>query len=252
MTMTVRRQSYQKSGGVCVPLKAGVAQGRWSWHSVPSFGASWCVVLLLLSQAARAQEASVEVLHEFNPFLRGANPQAALVQGTDGSFYGTTAGGGASEHGTIFKLDSTGVFTTLHHFQGSDGANPQASLTPGEGGSFYGTTYGGGAGNGGTIFRLRVGGMRLPGDCNADGSRNLSDAVCLVGFLSLGAPQSLPCGSGLPEDGANLHLLDHNGDLRLDLADPVALLSFLFVRGPPPGAGLDCVAIPGCSAACPR
>jgi uncharacterized repeat protein (TIGR03803 family) len=34
----------------------------------------------------------------------GAGPEAALVQGTDGNFYGTTYGGGANNYGTVFSL----------------------------------------------------------------------------------------------------------------------------------------------------
>ena len=34
----------------------------------------------------------------------GASPQAALVQSVDGSFYGTTAQGGANGYGTVFRL----------------------------------------------------------------------------------------------------------------------------------------------------
>jgi uncharacterized repeat protein (TIGR03803 family) len=34
----------------------------------------------------------------------GENPQAGLVQATDGSFYGTTGGGGAYNFGTVFSL----------------------------------------------------------------------------------------------------------------------------------------------------
>ncbi len=34
----------------------------------------------------------------------GANPNAALVQGSDGSFYGTTYTGGANGYGTVFRL----------------------------------------------------------------------------------------------------------------------------------------------------
>jgi len=101
------------------------------------------------------------------------------------------------------------------------------------------------------VFRFRVDlGPRLPGDCNSDGRLDISDAVCLLGFLFLGAPPSLPCGSGLPGDDANLQLLDHNADRKLDLSDPISLLGFLFLGGPPPSAGQHCIAIPGCLAAC--
>ena len=34
----------------------------------------------------------------------GAQPYAGLVQGSDGNFYGTTAGGGAYNVGTVFRL----------------------------------------------------------------------------------------------------------------------------------------------------
>src|SRR2546427_11118527 len=88
--------------------------------------ASSCVVLLLLLEVARAQEAAFEVLHEFNPATGGRFPTGALVQAY-GSLYGTTKQGGASDLGTIFKLDSKGVLTILRSFQGSDGANLTAS-----------------------------------------------------------------------------------------------------------------------------
>ena len=34
----------------------------------------------------------------------GADPNAGLVQGSDGNFYGTTAYGGTNGYGTVFKL----------------------------------------------------------------------------------------------------------------------------------------------------
>src|SRR5262249_37663774 len=92
----------------------------------------------------------------------GAYPGASLTPGEDGSFYGTTVRGGASDFGTIFKLDSTGVFRMLHFFQGRGGAFPAASLTSGEAGergSFYGTTVAGGASGLGTIFKLDSAGV---------------------------------------------------------------------------------------------
>jgi uncharacterized repeat protein (TIGR03803 family) len=43
-------------------------------------------------------------LYSFTGGNDGLNPQAALVQGTDGSFYGTTANGGQGGAGTVFRL----------------------------------------------------------------------------------------------------------------------------------------------------
>lgn len=53
--------------------------------------------------------------------IKGIAPNAALVQGTDGSFYGSTVTGGASGQGTIFKFTTDGTvvgttFTTLVDF----------------------------------------------------------------------------------------------------------------------------------------
>src|SRR3989475_8307744 len=51
----------------------------------------------------------------------GANPQASLTLGNDGSFYGTTYNGGApGSQGTIFRVTAQGVLTTLISCLGSD------------------------------------------------------------------------------------------------------------------------------------
>src|SRR5439155_6861165 len=63
---------------------------------------------------------ALTTLHSFNGG-DGRSPEATLVQGSDGNFYGTTALGGAHFKGTVFKADTTGTFTTLHSFSGSPG-----------------------------------------------------------------------------------------------------------------------------------
>jgi len=92
----------------------------------------------------------------------GAYPQAALVQATDGSFYGTTLEGGAYGAGTVFKIAKTGKLTTLYSFcsQSSctDGQFPYAALVQATDGNFYGTTSDGGANGNGTIFKISPGG----------------------------------------------------------------------------------------------
>jgi uncharacterized repeat protein (TIGR03803 family) len=88
----------------------------------------------------------------------GATPNAGLVQGTDGNFYGTTAQGGTKYAGTIFKITPSGTLTTLHNFCSqslcTDGEDPYAGLTQATDGNFYGTTYQGGANSVGTVFRI--------------------------------------------------------------------------------------------------
>jgi uncharacterized repeat protein (TIGR03803 family) len=98
---------------------------------------------------------TLTTLHSFGYGTDGANPKAGLIEGGNGEFYGTTAGGGASGTGTVFKISSAGTLTTLWNFTGGvDGANPQAGLIEGSVSNFYGTTAGGGSGNAGTVFTL--------------------------------------------------------------------------------------------------
>jgi uncharacterized repeat protein (TIGR03803 family) len=99
----------------------------------------------------------------------GENPAEALVEGSDGNFYGTTEGGGASNAGTVFKITPGGTVATLYSFcsQGrcADGENPRTALLQGGDGNFYGTTEFGGAGaycvpayGCGTVFKITPGG----------------------------------------------------------------------------------------------
>ena len=92
----------------------------------------------------------------------GEQPLGALVQGSNGNFYGTTSiGGPYYYYGTVFEITPRGVLTTLHNFYGMDGTGPWAGLVRGQDGFYYGTTAAGGVagtwnGNLGTIFRIDV------------------------------------------------------------------------------------------------
>ena len=88
----------------------------------------------------------------------GATPTAALVDGGDGSFYGTTQVGGASGFGTVFRVGQDGSFATLYSFGSADGNNPIAALVRGTDGNLYGTTLNGGANDAGTVYRVTTSG----------------------------------------------------------------------------------------------
>ena len=79
------------------------------------------------------------VLYSFNG-PDGGDPSAALVQGADGNFYGTTTYGGTYGEGTVFRMTTNGTLTTLLSFNYSNGAYPYAGLVQGADGNFYGTT----------------------------------------------------------------------------------------------------------------
>ena len=89
----------------------------------------------------------------------GAEPNAALVQATDGNFYGTAFEGGANGVGTVFKITPSGTLTTLHSFDNMDGAFPQAGLVQAADGNFYGTMrLDGDTSTHGTVFKITPGG----------------------------------------------------------------------------------------------
>ncbi len=101
------------------------------------------------------------ILHSFNDgnvASDGTSPEAGLVQGTDGNFYGTTYGGGTANLGTVFEMTPSGQITILHNFGDStvpsDGTSPNGGLIQGYDGNFYGTTYSGGSANTGTLFEI--------------------------------------------------------------------------------------------------
>jgi uncharacterized repeat protein (TIGR03803 family) len=88
----------------------------------------------------------------------GSYSQAALVQGADGNFYGTTFFGGSGTSGTVFSLTPEGALTTLHAFDYStDGGGPAGGVVQDTNGEFYGTTSSGGIYDAGTIYVIGVG-----------------------------------------------------------------------------------------------
>jgi uncharacterized repeat protein (TIGR03803 family) len=87
--------------------------------------------------------------------VAGGQPFAALVQGTDGNFYGTSAAGGSQGQGTVFRISPPHLLTTLYSFGlTTDGGAPYAGLVQGTDGLWYGTTTGEGTGGYGTLFQM--------------------------------------------------------------------------------------------------
>ena len=96
------------------------------------------------------------VLYSFSGGADGGYPLAGLIRDSDGNFYGTTNGGGASSAGVVFKLDTSGNETALHTFTGgADGGFPLwVVLARDSGGDLYGTTASGGTANEGVVFKI--------------------------------------------------------------------------------------------------
>jgi len=89
---------------------------------------------------------SLAVLHSFGGGTDGVTPSSVLLLAKNGLLYGTTSAGGASNMGTLFSIDLSGVspvFTTLHSFDGMSltGEAPSGVLTEASDGKIYGAAY---------------------------------------------------------------------------------------------------------------
>lgn len=163
----------------------------------------------------------------------GCSPQGGLVFNA-GNLYGTTAGGGASNFGTVFELTPTAgggwSENVLLNFDGvGNGSDPLASLTFDGKGNLYGTAWNGGSNHqGGVVFELTpstggiwtektlhtfsaAGGENPYASVILDKAGNLYGTVETGGSLGHGAVYRLT-----PDDNGNwtetvLHDFDNNG-----------------------------------------
>ena len=104
----------------------------------------------------------VTVLHSFGGGSDGGVPEAPPIQGTDGNFYGTTAGPvPGAPCGTVYMVTPSGVLKTIFTFPGSasKGCNSFAPLVQGTDGNFYGTTTVGGFNGDGVLFKITPSGQ---------------------------------------------------------------------------------------------
>jgi uncharacterized repeat protein (TIGR03803 family) len=137
------------------------------YGTTPSYGADYGTVFRITPTG------TLTTIYRFSGLADEGNPLAALIQGSDGELYGTTAGGFNNLYGTVFKLTLDGTLTTLFVFTYAgatdtfpNGNAPEAALVQGADGNFYGTTAGGGRQNGGssaqgTIFKMSPAGDLL-------------------------------------------------------------------------------------------
>jgi uncharacterized repeat protein (TIGR03803 family) len=103
---------------------------------------------------------TLTTLFNFTAGAGGERPIASLVQAANGNLYGTTALGGESNTGTIFKITPTGTWTGLASFcteganRCSNGEAPYGAMVQGPDGNLYGTTMSGGAYGFGEVYQV--------------------------------------------------------------------------------------------------
>jgi uncharacterized repeat protein (TIGR03803 family) len=165
-----------------------------------------CISSLLCgAEATSVRSQTLTTLHSFDG-TDGSNPDAPLVQATDGNLYGATSEGGTSNGGgictsgcgVVFKMTSSGTLTLLHSFDLNDGAAPSAALVQAADGSFYSTTAFGGTSSAcsdlyhcGAVFKMAPNDVltRLYSFCSQSG--------CTDGFT--------PTGALVPEQSGNFY-----------------------------------------------
>jgi uncharacterized repeat protein (TIGR03803 family) len=147
----------------------------------------------------------------------GSHSLAGLVQGNDGSFYGTTFFGGTNNLGTVFMLSSAGnggyTNKILKSFTGinGDGSNPASKLIFGTDGFLYGTTVNGGTNNIGTVFKLLPTGgsftnLRSLATASADGAHPFAGLVQGTNGMLFGT-----CSNGGPNGAGVVFRIGKNG-----------------------------------------
>src|SRR5215831_9162102 len=145
-----------------------VMKQYFEWRSIKRGNISLALVsgLSLIAAIPSAEAQTYKVIHTFRGGKDGIEPEAGLLRASDGNFYGTTyQGGGSSDTGTVFKLQSGKE--TVFTFPGCcgvypDGGGPEGGMVRDSAGNLYGTTAYGGSGGGsncgnfgcGTIFKL--------------------------------------------------------------------------------------------------
>jgi uncharacterized repeat protein (TIGR03803 family) len=105
------------------------------------------------------RSATLTVLHAFSG-ADGAEPNGGVgcqqrkKTVCAGNLFGTTVNGGTNNDGTVWEIDATGTFSTLHNFANSDGASPWDRPFVDKEGNVYGTTTGGGSYGEGTLWEI--------------------------------------------------------------------------------------------------
>jgi uncharacterized repeat protein (TIGR03803 family) len=154
------------------PVAQLVQGGDGNFYGTTSSGGTFSVNNCQTNCGTVFEITPAAVLTTLHNFCSAANcadgfaAGGALLQGSDGNFYGTTLFGGLANAnctvegtcGTLFQITTKGVFSTIYEFCSqancADGAEPVAGLVEGSDGNFYGNTAAVGAGQGGTVFDI--------------------------------------------------------------------------------------------------
>ncbi len=188
---------YSFAGGSdgCNPAAELVQGIDGNFYGTTKFGGSAGVGTIFQVTAAGTEK----ILYTFTGGVDGGRPVSALIQASDGNFYGTSVGV-SSGGGTVFRISPAGNYTLLYAFPLSGNGSGPLTLALAPDGNFYGTTSAGGTYNQGTVFKVTAAGAEsvlysLRGG-TTDGSLALAGLVVgtdgnLYGTTDLGGTNNL-------------------------------------------------------------
>jgi uncharacterized repeat protein (TIGR03803 family) len=179
-------------------------------------------------------------LYNFGPFtntssglatvLDGETPVGALVQVSDGSFYGVTRYGGSNGTGTIFRFNPTAnTFTNVYSFSAvppgtitTNGTVPNPLYLAANGTNFYGTTRGGGFADAGTFFRFNWPSHQFTQVQSFDGRTASNNPVIPNSTLVQGSDGNLygTSEAGGSQGGGGIYQVATNGNITLIYSFP--------------------------------
>ncbi len=196
--------------------------------------ASWLGIMFLIVCASGAQ--TFNVLTSFGSLTNntGRSLLSKLLQGPDGTLYGTTtAGAGSTAGGSVFKLNSDGTsFTVLHSFSGSgEGTEPGY---PGGlvmvSNTLYGTTFEGGSNGYGTVFAMNTDGSGYtdlydfgpPPDAGNPSAELIVSSNRLYGTTYNGGSVGIGAAFAINTDGSDYAVLHSFAGVPTDGSTPLA------------------------------
>ena len=160
-------------------------------------------------------------LHEFSPVGGDGRLPWALLRDSDGALYGSTLGGGASDKGTIYKLESNGSYRILHQFEGESGF--PLGLVAASDGFLYGSDY-----YSHDIFRLSKDGLTYVSLTNLAGSPvgNLIEGsdFLLYGVTEDGGTTELGSVFRMNPDGTDLQEIHSFTSISTNLVVPAGII----------------------------
>jgi uncharacterized repeat protein (TIGR03803 family) len=142
--------SFSTNAAGCVPFGGLVQATDGNFYGTACVGGSSSGGTIFRMRT----NGTVALVHPFSYDNNGGSPYAGLIQARNGFLYGTTAIGGASGDGTVFRVSTNGAFTAYSLNATNTGSYPVGSLVQGQDGNFYGTASRGGAYTYGAAFKL--------------------------------------------------------------------------------------------------